>query len=210
MPEVIDIKKLVYKLLEFIRPGEGVECIIRLLHILEWKTWQDSWYIKNKHPLFLDKQARMKIRLKIVVALLIAGFTAAGFMHQEKAAKFVQFNNFSASYEVPAGKTWVVNQIFTSFTNEVKSNPDGTSNPVAIRIFIKTLNGDIKTDFEGNRFGPQVFQSNNTAATISYPIVLPEKTTFSLVMVKGDPGACTMFDGTGYMSYYEVTNDVQP
>ncbi|MBK9191490.1 MAG: hypothetical protein IPM77_08210 [Crocinitomicaceae bacterium] len=152
----------------------------------------------------------MKIRFKLFAVLLMAAFLATGFIRQEKAPKFVQFNNFSASYEVPAGKTWVVNQIFTSFTNEVKTNADGSSNPVAIRIFIKTLNGDIKTDFEGNRFGPQVFQSNNTASTISYPIVLPEKTTFSLVMVKGDPGSCTMFDGTGYMSYYEVTNDVQP
>lgn len=136
-------------------------------------------------------------------------FLTTSFSLQQKAAQFVQFNNFSASYEVPAGKTWVIQQIFSSFTNEIKTNADGTTSPVPVRIFIKTLNGDIKTDFEGNRFGPQVFQSDNTAATISYPIVLPEKTTFSLIIVKGDPGKCTMFDGTGYMSYYEVTNDAQ-
>jgi len=127
---------------------------------------------------------------------------------QQKTPQFVQFNNFSATFEVPVGKTWVINQIFSSFTNEIKTNTDGTTSPVPVRIFIKALNGDIKTDFEGNRFGPQVFQSDNTAATISYPIVLPEKTTFSLLILKGDPGKCTMFDGTGYMSYYEVTNDV--
>jgi hypothetical protein len=129
---------------------------------------------------------------------------------QHKTPQFVQFNNFSASFEVPLGKTWVINQIFSSFSSEIKTNVDGTTSPVPVRVFIKTLNGDIKTDFEGNRFGPQVFQSDNTAATVSYPIVLPEKTTFSLVILKGDPGKCSTFDGTGYMSYYEVTNDVQP
>jgi len=152
----------------------------------------------------------MKIRSPFFVLFLVFVFVMSTSHAQFKSAKFVQFNNFSASFEVPLGKTWVIHQIFSSFASEVTTNADGTSSPVAVRIFIKTLNGDIKTDFAGNRFGPQVFQSTNTAATISYPIVLPEKTTFSLIIIKGDPGKCTMFDGTGYMSFYEVTNDVEP
>lgn len=132
----------------------------------------------------------------------------SAFSNQNKTPKFVQFNNFNATFEVPAGKTWVIHQIFSGFTTDVKTNADGSITSTPVRIFIKTLNGDIKTDFEGNRFGPQVYQSNNTAATIAYPIVLPEKTTFSLIILKGDPGACSAYDGTGYMSYYEVTNDI--
>ncbi|MBI3134550.1 MAG: hypothetical protein HYZ14_07705 [Bacteroidetes bacterium] len=152
----------------------------------------------------------MKYRLLFSAIAFAVVLLLTSTISQQKTPQFVQFNNFSASFEVPAGKTWVINQIFSSFTAEIKTNVDGTTSPVPVRIFIKTLNGDIKTDFEGMRFGPQVFQSDNTAATISYPIVLPEKTTFSLVILKGDPGKCSMFDGTGYMSYYEVTNDVQP
>lgn len=152
----------------------------------------------------------MKLRLVYGAFFAVLLFGVTSMYTQEKAARFVQFNNFSASFEVPAGKTWVINQIFSSFTSEVKTSGDGSTEPTAVRIFIKTLNGDIKTDFAGNRFGPQVFQSNNTSATISYPIVLPEKTSFSLILLKGDPGNCSMFDGTGYMSYYEVTNDTQP
>lgn len=152
----------------------------------------------------------MKSRLLFSSLALAAFLLLMSTTSQQKTPQFVQFNNFSASFEVPVGKTWVINQIFSSFTAEIKTNADGTTSPVPVRVFIKTLNGDIKTDYEGNRFGPQVFQSDNTAATISYPIVLPEKTTFSLVILKGDPGKCSMFDGTGYMSYYEVTNDVQP
>jgi hypothetical protein len=152
----------------------------------------------------------MSIRVLSSVFLVSLLMIVASFTHQSKSPKFIQFNNFSASFEVPAGKTWVIQQIFSGFTTEVKTNADGSAKTLPVRIFIKTLNGDIKTDYEGNRYGPQVFQSDNTAATIAYPIVLPEKTTFSLVIVKGDPGACTAYDGTGYMSYYEVANDIQP
>lgn len=141
--------------------------------------------------------------MKKILFICITLFLMMSLIYQEKAAKFTQFNNFTAQFEVPAGKTWVIQQIFTSFT-EVNTNNQAP----AIRIFIKTLNGDIKTDYAGNRYGPQVFQSNNTAATVAYPIVLPEKTSFSLIMLKGDPGSCVAFDGTGYMSYYEVTNDL--
>jgi hypothetical protein len=150
----------------------------------------------------------MSIRILSTVLLISLAAVVASFSNQNKTPKFTQFNNFSASFEVPAGKTWVIQQIFSGFTTEVKTNADGTAETMPVRIFIKTLNGDIKTDYEGNRFGPQVFQSDNTAATIAYPIVLPEKTTFSLVIVKGDPGACSAYDGTGYMSYYEITNDI--
>lgn len=148
----------------------------------------------------------MKATLRISFVMVSILFMATSFVLQDKSPKFVQFNNFSANFEVPAGKTWVIQQIFSSFTTDVKPG-DTSATLTPIRIFIKTLNGDIKTDYEGNRFGPQVFQSNNTATTVAYPIVLPEKTSFSLIILKGDPGACSTFDGTAYMSYYEVTND---
>lgn len=149
----------------------------------------------------------MKSKSFLFGMLLSTLVISTSFVNQQKTPKFIQFNNFSASFEVPLGKTWAINQIFSSFTSDASPNSDGSAAYPAIRIFIKTLNGDIKTDYQGNRFGPQVYQSNNTAATIAYPIILPEKTSFSLIILKGDPGNCSTFDGTGYMSYYELTND---
>ena len=149
----------------------------------------------------------MKNRFVLPFLLLGLAFVASSVTRQDKKAQFIQFNNFTANFEVPAGKTWVIHQIFSSFSSEIKTNTDGTKTAVPVRIFIKTLNGDIKTDYAGNRFGPQVYQSNNSGATIAFPLTLPEKTTFSLVIVKGDPGSCSAFDGTGYMSFYEVTNN---
>jgi hypothetical protein len=134
--------------------------------------------------------------------LFFATFATA----QSQTPKFVQFNNFSATFEVPVGKTWIIHQVFSNFSAGIAANTDGTKTEIPVRIFIKTLNGDIKTDIQGYRFGPQLFQSNNKSATINYPIVFPEKTAFSLVIVKGNPGNCSTYDGSGYISYYEVTN----
>lgn len=126
---------------------------------------------------------------------------------QVKTNHLKQFNNFSADFEVPKGQTWVIEQIFSSFSADVITETNGQTTLVPIRIFIKTFNGDIKTDWQGNRFGPQVFQSNNTSATVAYPITLPEGTKISFVIVKGDPGNCKAFDGSAYISYTEIKND---
>jgi len=126
---------------------------------------------------------------------------------QEKVAKLVQFNNFTANFEVPAGKTWVIQDIFSNFTPSVETGIDGNAKIKPVRIYIKTLNGDIKTDWQGNRFGPQVFQSTNTSATISFPLVFPEGTKFSLVIIQGDPGSCEAYNGSGYLSFFEIKNN---
>lgn len=146
----------------------------------------------------------MRFKQILLTTLILTSVLA---MSQEKAPKFLQFNNFSASFEVPAGKTWVIENIFSNSVGELITNPDGTTSTLPIRIFIKTLNGDIKTDYEGNRFGPQVYQSDNMAATISYPITLPEGTKFSLVIVIGNPGACKSYSGSGYLSFFEISNN---
>lgn len=142
--------------------------------------------------------------LILVVAL---GVFSNSLFSQDKEAKLIQFNNFTANFEVPQGKTWVIHQIFSGFAAEIKTDANGSSQVIPVRIYIKTLNGDIKTDWQGNRFGPQVYQSNNTAATIAYPIVLPEGTKFSLVLIQGDPGNCSAYNGSGYISFFEVKNN---
>ncbi len=144
------------------------------------------------------------ISLITLLLLLAAPFIGNA---QEKTEKLQQFNNFTASFEVPAGKTWVVNQIFSSFSAGVETMADGTAKVTPIRIFIKTFNGDIKTDWQGNRFGPQVFQSNSTYSSIPFPLTLPEKTTISFVIIQGDPGKCKAFDGSAYITYTELTNE---
>jgi len=147
----------------------------------------------------------MRIFKTIALSLcLILGISASA---QKKTSKLQQFNNFTAQFEVPAGTTWMIQSIYSDFAAKVSENSDGTTSIEPVRIFIKTLNGDIKTDWEGNRFGPQVYQSDNTSATIQYPIMLPEGTKFSLVIISGKPGAFKRHDGTGYISITEIKNN---
>lgn len=144
--------------------------------------------------------------MKKILSLLII-LNSLASVAQVKTGHLKQFNNFTADFEVPKGSTWVIEQIFSSFSADVLTETNGEPNVVPIRVFIKTFNGDIKTDWQGNRFGPQVFQSNNTSSTVAYPITLPEGTKISFVIVKGDPGSCTAFDGSAYISYTEIKND---
>lgn len=143
---------------------------------------------------------------KIIFIICCLALTIQGIA-QQKEAKMLQFNNFSSNFEVPQGTTWMIQSIFSNSVGKIETNADGSVTSLPVRIFIKTFNGDIKTDYEGNRFGPQVFQSNNTASTIAYPITLPEGTKFSLVLVVGDPGSCTAFNGSGFISLFEVKNN---
>ena len=143
------------------------------------------------------------LRCTMVICILTIGLQP---MAQDKKAILKQFNNFSSTFEVPKGKTWLIEQVFSSFAAEIQTNENGQSTIVPIRIFIKTFNGDIKTDWEGDRFGPQVFQSNNSNSTIPYPLSLPEGTKISFVIIQGDPGKCKAFDGSAYISYYEISN----
>lgn len=143
---------------------------------------------------------------KCITLIALFAFPLIG-ASQAKTEKLQQFNNFTANFEVPEGKTWVVNQIFSSFAAGVETLADGSTSITPVRIFIKTFNGDIKTDWQGNRFGPQVFQSNSTYSSIPFPLTLPEKTKISFVIVQGDPGKCKAFDGSGYITYTELTNE---
>lgn len=161
------------------------------------QVWQD--YCHN----FRKKSMRVFKIFALSLGLLLGTSGSA----QKRTSKLQQFNNFTAQFEVPAGTSWMIQSIYSDFAASVSDNGDGTATFEPVRIFIKTLNGDIKTDWEGNRFGPQVYQSDNTSATIQYPIMLPEETKFSLVIISGKPGAFRRHDGTAYISITEIKND---
>jgi len=78
-----------------------------------------------------------------------------------------------------------------------------------IRILIKSLNGIEKTNIAKNIFGTQLYRSTDDSRVIPFPIILPEKTTLSLVIFQGDPGNLKEFNGTAYISLMEIDNKVE-
>jgi hypothetical protein len=123
-------------------------------------------------------------------------------------AKLLEFNNETAKFIVPEGKTWVIYSAFSDYFTDLRFNEYGGNIQESIHIFIKKMNEKVKTDLSKKLFGPSLFTSmENVSTHMGFPIILPEKTTFELVLVKGfyfkdlQP-----YLGLGYLSIVEMTN----
>ncbi|ELY1979087.1 hypothetical protein SL055_001291 [Flavobacterium psychrophilum] len=126
--------------------------------------------------------------------------------------KLIEFTNETASFIIPEGKSWIIYNIFSDYLadGEVKYNDyqkkNLLENSLDVRVFIKELNGIEKTNYSKNIYGTQLYRSTNASTVIPYPIVFPEKTLFSLVILKGDLGSLQLHNGKGYISLIEVDN----
>jgi len=127
-------------------------------------------------------------------------------------AQLIEFTNATAKFTVPDGKTWIIYSIFSEYVVDgvVKideySKKNTYSGAIDIRIFLKDLNGVEKTNYVKNIYGTQLYRSTNASTVIPYPIIFPEKTTFNLIILKGDLGNLQLFGGAAYISLIEVDN----
>jgi hypothetical protein len=126
-------------------------------------------------------------------------------------AHLIEFTNETAQFTVPEGKSWFIYNIFTEYMvdgvfklNEY-SKKNEYSNFLYVRILLKDLNGIEKTNLSKNIYGTQFYFSAGVSV-IPYPIIFPEKTTFSLINLKGDLGSLKLYDGKAYISIMEVDN----
>jgi hypothetical protein len=75
-----------------------------------------------------------------------------------------------------------------------------------IRIFIKSLNGVPKTNITRQIFGPLLYSTNDDRG-LRFPVVLPEKTTFELIIVQMDTfKSVKKYNGKSYLSLTEASN----
>jgi hypothetical protein len=127
-------------------------------------------------------------------------------------AQLIEFTNETAKFTVPEGKTWLVYSVFSDYVTEGTINVNEYSKEKElvgtkeIRIFLKDLNGIEKTNYTKNIYGTQLFRSTNASTVIPYPIILPEKTTFNLIILKGDLGSPQLYGGKAYISLVETDN----
>jgi hypothetical protein len=127
-------------------------------------------------------------------------------------AQLIEFTNETAKFTVPEGKTWMVYSVFSDYVTEGTININEYSQEKElvgtkeIRIFLKDLNGIEKTNYSKNIYGTQLFRSSNASTVITYPIILPEKTTFNLIILKGDLGSPQLYKGKAYISLIETEN----
>ena len=127
-------------------------------------------------------------------------------------AQLIEFTNETAKFTVPEGKTWIIYSIFSEYGVDgvVKIDEHSKNNTyytgLDIRIFLKDLNGIEKTNYVKNIYGTQLYHSRNASTVIPYPIIFPEKTSFNLMILKGDLGNIQLYGGKAYISLVETDN----
>ena len=127
-------------------------------------------------------------------------------------AQLIEFTNETAKFIVPEGKTWFIYSIFSEHVVDgvVKFDEYSEKNlydkSLDIRIFLKDLNGIEKTNYIKNIYGTQLYHATTASTGIHYPIIFPEKTTFNLIIHKGDLGSLQLYGGKAYISLVETDN----
>ena len=158
----------------------------------------------------------MKSKLTIfLAALFLSVCTLSGNAQTslpKGKAQLIEFTNATAQFTVPEGKSWFIYSVFSEYVVDgvVKFNEYTKTNEYAnsldIRIFIKDMNGTEKTNYIKNIYGTQLYRSTDASTVIPYPIIFPEKTTFNLIILKGDLGSLKLYGGKAYISLLEVDN----
>jgi hypothetical protein len=145
------------------------------------------------------------IRQLAVIFCLAVNVNAQASFPKGKA-QLIEFSNDSADFKVPEGKTWV---IYSMFSEHTVISPSKSYLLIDIRIFLKNINGDEKTNHTKNIYGPLLYWSSATRAgltSVPYPIIFPEKTSFSLIILKGSGPLDRMelHNGKAYISLIEI------
>jgi hypothetical protein len=141
-----------------------------------------------------------KIRQKNSELVMLRNYNKSG------VAKKVTMNNARASWVVPAGKHWVINQFIGDYITDLVKDSSGNMVGKEIHVFLKSINSTTLTDITKNQFGPQVYSSIASNHTIRFPLILTENTSFSIIVCKGPLNAMELCDAGIVCTYFEKDN----
>lgn len=148
----------------------------------------------------------MKSNLILLLSIIIFQFSVNKSVAQNfnGKANIIEFTNTTAKFTVPSGKTWIIQNIFSDeYTNfKIKNNNNGLEH-CRVLVFIKTINGIIKTDLITEKNSKRL--NNNSEF---HPIYLPENTSIEFIITYDDFMAdkIKIYDGSATLNYIEITN----
>ena len=132
----------------------------------------------------------MKSKMTIfVVTLLLSTWSLTGNAQTtipKGKAQIIEFNNSTAKFTVPAGKTWYIINLFSDCTTNLTYDSEGYLKADEIRIFIKSINGSIITDIANKKYGPVIYRGPMHERMQPLPIILPENSTIEFLVTSGD------------------------
>jgi hypothetical protein len=149
----------------------------------------------------------MKTKIILFLSIIIFHFATNKSIAQNfnGKANIVEFTNATAKFTVPVGKTWIIQNIFSDETTNFKiiNNNDGLEH-CRVYVFIKTINGIIKTDIITEKNSKSLNNNNNAF----HPIYLPENTTIEFIITYEDfiANKIKIYDGSATLNYIETTN----
>ncbi|MBI3134549.1 MAG: hypothetical protein HYZ14_07700 [Bacteroidetes bacterium] len=141
-----------------------------------------------------------KIRQKNSELVMLRNYNKSG------TAKKITMNNTRASWTIPAGKHWVINQFIGDYMVDLAKDSLGNMVGKEIHVFLKSINNVTLTDISKNQYGPQVYSSIASNHTMQFPLVMTENTTFSIVVYKGRLGSLELCDAGIVCTYFEKDN----
>lgn len=118
----------------------------------------------------------------------------------------VTMNNTRATWTVPAGKHWIINQVMADYITDLHRDSLGNMVGKEVHVFLKSVNNVTLTDASKNQLGPQLYSSSSPNHTIQFPLLLTENTTFTIVIFKGSYNALEPYDGSVVCTYFEKDN----
>jgi hypothetical protein len=160
--------------------------------------------MSRKNLTFVSMKSSMTILMaSLFVSVCSLAAHSQGSLPSGKV-KLLEFSNSTASFSVPAGKTWLIYNVFSDYCTKIEVKKNGDQDASCIRIFIKSLNDVQKTDLVTKKYGTQLYMSGDTEKAIALPLLFPEKTKFELLLIAGDTFKdFKLFDGNGYITVIE-------
>ncbi|MFT5778333.1 MAG: hypothetical protein ACI837_001289 [Crocinitomicaceae bacterium] len=152
--------------------------------------------------------------MRKLTLLLLVTFLSSSILFAQETTKLIKFTNSTAKFTVPAGSSWEIVNIFSQSIGSkgIYQDDNGYVQADVVRVFLKSINGEIMTDLATNKLGPVYFRGPNHERTQHLPLVLPEGTVFELLITSGDymvkgKSKCIPDNAlTGYISLRQTEN----
>jgi hypothetical protein len=147
----------------------------------------------------------MKKNIVLITCILVLSFICdlhSQTVYPKGKAHIIEFNNTTAKFTVPAGKTWYIVNIFSDYFTDFI--PNSTSSE--INIFLKSLDGTVITDLSINKVGTKVYSGVQTYA-LRMPLIFPENTVFELIIISGELSKPNINNSIkAFLNYVECDN----
>lgn len=145
---------------------------------------------QNQHSLVLQERITQEKEITLLTHSFDSVNQRLNSEISSMSANLIEFNNSSANFTVPKGKTWEIVNVFSKSVGPggISFDAYGDAKYDEVRIFIKSINGSVLTDLTNLELGPVIYRGPNHERSHALPMTFPEGTSFELLICTGKWG----------------------